>query len=539
MLTEYQKNRLTYYHILSQRVRLTTEEGYDFAFMPRGRDPLSGFWRYDNKRHRHNLVVNEAVDELATKAATPYLRLMFAARVYDHEGAHSLFTDRDNPKLVKEQARFGIPFHLWNLFEDARIEAAWRRRFKRRFRWLSYQILNGTLKSKSVALLAPESATDLFLDCIRIENSYQMATDWVKSDPNPKVLFQGEGKKLYGRRYLILWFYRRAIKALDTMALLPWILAWVKTFPETGSTGGSSRGTGIPGVGEDIAAGGEMPADARDADGNPHVPCKETISSSGTGAGTDATVAPKASREEEEIREITTASVPPPEIPKTMFFTPVAQRVMDTRKADRLIRSFEKFLTGGTAPVTTRNPGGRINMRQVIRQSPEIYQVADDDPLGVKKISFIMDCSGSMSRAIEDGVYLAYVLNQLVRKRKIECKNMILSGGKVQTIPMPFDYRILDYIQAPGHFEGFVRAMTENEAELISSDMTIFFTDGNITDEHIVKADWHRKGVYSVGLFVGNPERSSTLHKWFDSVLVRHDIESVADSLLQLIKRHQ
>jgi hypothetical protein len=79
--------------------------------------------------------------------------------------------------------------------------------------------------------------------------------------------------------------------------------------------------------------------------------------------------------------------------------------------------------------------------------------------------------------------------------------------------------------------------MRAHEKELVATDLTIFFTDGNITDEHIVKADWHRKGVYTIGLFVGEPERSKSLHRWFDSVLVRNDIESVADSLIQLIKR--
>ena len=145
-------------------------------------------------------------------------------------------------------------------------------------------------------------------------------------------------------------------------------------------------------------------------------------------------------------------------------------------------------------------------------------------------------CSGSMSRAIDDGCYLAYVLNELAQKRKIECQKMLISGGDCYPVSMPFDYRLLEHLQTPGSIEGFANTMREHEKDLVRSKLTIFYTDGNITDEHINKTYWHSKGVFTVGLFVGDPTRSESLHRWFDSVLVRHDIESIADGLVRLIK---
>jgi hypothetical protein len=189
------------------------------------------------------------------------------------------------------------------------------------------------------------------------------------------------------------------------------------------------------------------------------------------------------------------------------------------------------------AIVTSRNPSNRIDFNKFMRGADDIYLRKGDDPMGVKKISFIFDASGSMSGVAKEGCYLAYVLNELVRRGKIECRNMILSGGNYYKVPMPFDPRLLEHLHTPGGIEGFANTMRKNEAELVNSDLTIFYTDGHITDEHISKEEWHRKGVYTIGLYVGKPEMSASLHQWFDSVLVRNEIESIADSLIQIIKR--
>lgn len=541
MLTVYQKRRLVYYHINSRRLRLTTKEGYDFAFMPKGKNPSTACWRYDNARKRHNLVINEAIDEMADKKGPRSSIVTYAERVYDHEGAHSLYTDRDNPSLKALQDKWKIPFPLWNLFEDARIEACWRKRIKRRFGWSKYMLSCDGLPLPKVkkSLGGPMNPNMLMLDCIHFENSPKMLKDWVAKDPDPKVQYESKGKFRYGRRHLIRWYYRRAIKAKNTKALVWLVVSWIKTFPDAIPTYGSGEVTLVCGEdmiepGEGSAGSGEMPAGATDADGKKHKEIKETISGSGAGESSVESTKPVDEKAETYKYEGESKVL---EIPETRFFCKTKQRTINFKKGENLIRLFEKFLEGGEGMVTSRNPTNKINMDKFLRGSEDFYMRKGDDPYGVKKISFFMDCSGSMSRAIDDGVYLAYVMNELVKRRKIECQSMILCGGPNQRVPMPFDSRILEHVHAPGAHEGFAKAMRDHEKELVSGKLAIFFTDGNITDEHIVKADWHRKGVYSIGLFVGAPERSSTLHQWFDSVLVRNDIESVADSLVQLIKQ--
>jgi hypothetical protein len=557
MLNAYQKKRIVHYHIASRRTRLTTVNGYDFAFVPKGTNPDSAMWSWEEARKRHNLIFNEAIDEgidnPRAKTHRPSIQ-RFCEMVYDHEGAHSLFTDRDNKALTELMKKAEIPFHLWNMFEDARIEAEWRRKFNRRFHWLRYALLSDDKPPTDPLELAggPRNAIRLFLDVKNMENSPKGIREWLRRDKDPQIPLEGKGR-LYGRRQLVLWYYRRAIRPRQTTrTLVPIIQSWVKTFPETkGEGGGGGGGAGASGSAQYVGPGagdmpkpgeagsGAMPAHAKDADGSKHKEIKETTKPmpSGTGGGEGGSeFGTTAIKEEEEDKHYVGPSTKF-NVPKNRYFSRTPTRIFDPRKADGLVRLFEKFLEGGEGMVTSRNPSNKIDFNKFMRGADDFYLRKGDDPLGVKKISFIFDASGSMSRASNEGIYLAYVLNKLVQTRKIECPSMILSGGDNFVVPMPFEPKLLEYVQTPGGHEGFARTMREHEKQLVNSDMTIFFTDGNITDEHIVKEDWHRKGVYTVGLFVGAPERSASLHRWFDSVLVRNTIEAVADSLIQLIKR--
>jgi hypothetical protein len=513
--------------------------------MPDGYKPEAA-WRYDNHLHRHNILIASDMNKCADRTLNARETLAFAQRVYDHEGAHSLFTARDNKKMTKLQEKAKIPFHLWNLMEDARIEAAWRKKFHRRFGWLRYmQLIDEEPKHPMLAALkaagAPDPAIMLFLNCTRMENSGRLMDDWVTKDKDPKIKFEDKGEPKYGRRHLVRWYYRKAIRTWSTEGLVKLVASWLKTFPETG--GGGAAGSGGCGAGgyagphgTDMGEGGEMPAGAQDADGSDHEVNAETTKPITKSAATKSGEPPKdAPRPELDPDSVIESKIV--EIPKNHYFDSRAHRSIDFKRGDNLIRLFEKFLEGGEGIVTSRNPTNRIDFNKMLRGADDIYLRKGDDPLGVKKISFVFDASGSMTGIADQGCYLAYVLNELVRKRKIECRHMILSGGDFYKVPMPFDPKILNHLRTPGGTEGFANTMRKNEQELVDSDMTIFFTDGEITDEHISKEHWHRRGVYTIGLYVGQPEMSKKLHQWFDSVLVRTEIEHIADSLIQLIKR--
>jgi hypothetical protein len=207
--------------------------------------------------------------------------------------------------MLKRLAAAKVPFFILNLFEDARIEARWRQRFKRRFNWLRYELLMDeepvipTIFDAKGKEPGPKSAIGLFLDCIRMENSYAKLRAWVAKDKDPKVAYRGEGAAKYGRRQLIMWFYRRAIHCRDTLKLLPIMQAWCLTFPETAAPDCSD----IVLIMIDMPMEGSgcgMPDNAEDADGAKHKEIKETISLSGTLAGAKGGISTPRKEEEEE-----------------------------------------------------------------------------------------------------------------------------------------------------------------------------------------------------------------------------------------------
>jgi hypothetical protein len=95
MINTYEKRVLVNYHVDSRRVRLTTVDGYDFAFIPDGQEPSTAAWRYDKHLKRHNIVLNEVVDKVMDRKPKSGFRwrrqprLTFFKRVFDHEGSHS------------------------------------------------------------------------------------------------------------------------------------------------------------------------------------------------------------------------------------------------------------------------------------------------------------------------------------------------------------------------------------------------------------------------------------------------------------------
>ncbi len=53
-----------------------------------------------------------------------------------HELSHAKWTERDFKKINIELNKRGIPFKLYNLFEDARIEYLFREETGKKFNWL-------------------------------------------------------------------------------------------------------------------------------------------------------------------------------------------------------------------------------------------------------------------------------------------------------------------------------------------------------------------------------------------------------------------
>jgi hypothetical protein len=477
-----------------------TDSTYPCTIVPVTRKSVpTACWMF--VKDQHIIQINRECDRIGKLITTEEQRRQFFVKVYEHERCHAEYSPRGQREWADKLKAMGVPFMLWNLFEDARIEHRWRK-LNGKFHWM-----------RTVGVSEGPQPQNLFLDLKNIENSRKLTKDWLARDTETRARFEGVGRE-QSVRQLVRWYFRRAIAAQKTEDLIPLLQSWLKTFPYTEAEFGM-----MPMAGDVDPDGAAAPEEA-DGDGDPK-PEEEELEAEGKGVPVDG----------------------PVEVPPCDYLSKRPLMKLNRERGDRMVRLFAHWLRSGTHRVFSSTPTPHLNMRRYVEGKTKFYRRRADDFEGVKSAVIIYDTSGSMRHAHHEGAYFLYVMNELVRRGLLNCRELILSGGHPFAIKLPMDPRIIEHIDCNGHIEGFAHTMRTYERDLLETDVTLFFTDGHIEDEKIDKAAWHARGVYSIGLYANGDDKSDavhgrmeTMHKYFDSVLARQSIEGVADSLVQLLR---
>ena len=189
-------------------------------------------------------ALNARIAELLALASTEQVakleHLLFLAVVaYGvHEREHALSTPRDLKAINAELKVLKLPFSLFNLFEDARIEEAARNRHERKFDWILLEDLCPTA-----------TATALMLRCVQLEGNKDEPALNLEEPLGETGKTVAEAAKRIGDYY-----YPQAAKAPNARALYPLMLEFQKEFqpePESdkdkgdkGEGDGDSEGEG-------------------------------------------------------------------------------------------------------------------------------------------------------------------------------------------------------------------------------------------------------------------------------------------------------
>ena len=177
----------------------------------------------------------ESADDLAD-------RLLDAMIAYSlHERGHALYTPQDLKKVNADLRTFKLPFSLFNLFEDARIEAQFRRDSKGYF--FGWEDLE--------ALAPMTTPIALFLRCIQMEET-----------PDADALacvapFGKTGKTVQEVALRVQEYYLRACLPQSATGLYPLMMEFLKEFPQEPESAkdkekgeGEGEGEGQPGDGK-------------------------------------------------------------------------------------------------------------------------------------------------------------------------------------------------------------------------------------------------------------------------------------------------
>lgn len=465
------------------------KEPYRLYYKP---DVETAYWRPPKAGEEHVICVGGS----AYKGDKPE---GYSQKLVWHEMAHALWTERDLKGVSSELEKIGVPFSLLNLFEDARVEERFRREVQLRFEWTIYEEAERC-----------GDADSLLFRLIQLEGDY----DAFYADMPDDVTRKADD---------VVGYWERIVACRGTRDLYPILQDWLKQFPHSlGCYRHDGLSASVVLSGMSMSAATEGATQVGEPKGVP-----------GTGTG-------KNSKRPSEVEVVA----------GTLAHFLNAESVnpndrIDPNAVRKLVDALRRGLvTNASGSRYSDTPSRRIKpQRMVIGKSP--YRVADDSRrgrVGRRKVSMVMDCSGSMYHAIPAGRMLASALSKLARDGEVEGYLILTKGQHDEgiihaTLKWPVADATLSEIAADGYIEGLEDAIRGNR-EMLRGHTTLVYSDGCIEDDPIQPGSL--QGLNVMGVYcseTGGAQGEEGLRQYFQSVIARDTIEDIACSLAQELRR--
>lgn len=505
-------------------------------------------------------------------------RLIVAVAAYGrHEREHARQTERDLRTLNKELASYKIPFQVFNLFEDARIEAHSRSELQTNFEWASFEDL------------APmDHPINLMLRCIQLEGeadteALENEAVWRK-DASSELTVSTVAESVAS-------YHSRACAAASSQALYSIMIEFMEEFKEelkepppdseddgegdgeSGSGSGSGSGTGS-GKSKKKPYGGSDPDDdgsgsdveERAGDLSTAAQAAEEGDSFFEGFEADADVVGGTDSEGKAADEKAKAEAKPDSGAKAdakgkgkgqgvadsigpcasggaakedafLARLPGAIDATFQKRVDDLVGKMMRMFKSHTLPAAIETPGKRLSSRHLAKGELRYVHKRVFGGKGKRRYHVVYDCSGSMSgRPDREGKLFLLALNELARRGYLEGK-LILSGfpcGRPGWISYDFPVKPETILRInPTHgSEGLDYALRENLRSLGEVDDVFIYTDACICDAPMDHGFYKSRKIYPVGLYAGDKEYTSEMERHFPQNIVRDNIEAVVDAML-------
>lgn len=444
----------------------TTRGAVDVDYDPKFH---TGCWSYDGYRHR--IKIGGRFTEALTSASqsNPAHVRDASQSLLRHECWHG-FATTQLKECVEELRKLAIPFRLFNVFEDARIEHLARIESTDideagKFRWSNWlEVPVGHVRAIDWFHLLVHREASAFTTLTSAESGY----DWL-----------GDTKLADGRdvRRVIRKFYTRAIAADKSIDLIPILKEWVELF-------GVDTHKGL--VPAEIA--GEV-----DAEG------KEEAKAEGTpeGYNPNESFDPKADDGitddlKDELRHWSRGV-------RLNWDEPKVTRIVNRLTQIAASAAIDRDELGST--------GSRIHIAGLINCSSQFTRCLTEVS-GQREITVLVDCSSSMNFTWKSHGGLEFIIALArLHRRGILKVNCWLSGEGNWKVPfLKLSDKDIARIEPRFGREGFASTLRAAEKDILASDVTIGWTDGKITDGDVDVKPLRRKGVDIIGCAPRNPE---------------------------------
>lgn len=587
-LDEIKKSMRKFFNRLERKNLLPKKEKYEFRIKP---NFDTACWTY--KRLKGQIVNQIFIGDNAMATSNEFgskERLLW--NMLWHETGHSFYTTRDLEGISNKLNRINVPFSLWNIFEDCRIEHLIEKNYPHIFKWFDYRkpeymgyghghpesILMVTYKNAGVIT---EDAKEAFVYDYIIRNSVDEHTEDLMADYAESI-----------HKRVTEYYYPKIREADSSEELIPLLRKWKEEFTTDAEKAMDELVERLKELANDIAS--EMEKDgikiyfslnndespehdseddsdeeSNDSSGNHNEDCTNgliidmsDISLSNNLMEDDfnylefkeGSIKVIGNYEEEiftsltfgesesdknfdfggggkgEDVEINTATIE--DFTERNNLQDYPRCMYDRHKAKKLLPRFRRILEVKSKKIATTKPSKRFHTRNLVNDRNKIYKRKDEISKKKKTLSLVIDCSYSMRDVMTHMNVLVGVVNQLAVSNKIN-GNIILSHQRgFHSIKLPMRDEDIDLIQAFHGSEGLQRTFVNTVDLLKQSDHVFVLTDGDIGDEPVDKKLLRLKNVNPIGLYLGE---TKSLSQWFDRYVSRSTIEALVDELVRKI----
>lgn len=404
-------------------------------------------------------------------------------QIFRHEVGHALFSPRGK-KFFAMLKKDGLPFRLWNLFEDCRIEFKLWDNFKDLglFYWHKYIAIGEDITCPTSALLElkmKEAGARVFRSkTLKVERFFP-AKD--------KIKFDLKGRTYNWHKKTICVFYRRAVvlSDKDEKGMIQLLKDWVKIYGAE-VKGGSGFSEDAPFTEDEITG---TPEDYEDA------PAERTGASDTDKTDKVGSVEKSAVKGSEGLEHF-----------KVFSHVDAADKVTSQRLFSQLLPIIKK------ARLTPDEIGrrGKLYLKRAMVGLADCFRSSVPSD-GKRKIYLLIDMSGSMSYDYKNGLgQIAASFAKLRDAGLIDLKVYLTKGNESgwkrlanMSNAKPDAFLML---KPDGGSEMIKDALDKTKLDLMDADACFILTDGDIVDEAVEPNFWRSHGVDLVGVCVGSTD---------------------------------
>lgn len=220
---------------------------------------------------------------------------------------------------------------------------------------------------------------------------------------------------------------------------------------------------------------------------------------------------------------------------------------MDKHREEQLraiAKNIVKSFKGRVSKNKTMIPSKRLISKSLVRDDiDKIYSNKKGENGKHLNINLVFDMSGSMSgEPVKNAMEIAYIFNEIASSGYLTGSVLWSeSSSRCKTdFPMPREF--IKKMKRTGGGEGLGRNLGAYKSLLKKSDANICMTDGQLTDEPILKEMYSKEKIQIIGVYVNKgakdlTEYTGSLNRWFTHSLVRNTTEELCEKLIQFSLR--